>query len=325
MIKIKHQQHRPKNSWQKMTRAIKALCTLALFTAPLAATFAQSNSDSGEPTWYQVELVIFSQTLNANDTQETWPTDIVLAYPLGTVALKDPSLANDPLAAGDDTTRLSSELLSPEFTRLTEDQLSLSAVKESLTRLSRYRVLSHVAWRQPSYAPGDTKSVVISGGDLFDNHHELEGTIALKLSRYLHLQTNLWLTQFYPNYGQHSGYTKWPNLPEVPGGSSGKTAVNASNDDGLTELNYQAAWNKDAENSVPASFGLEGALPAISESNRPGYIVDKIIFNNQSRKMRTGEIHYIDHPAMGIIAIVTEWDRNQPENPAQELLPSIAN
>lgn len=270
---------------------------VALVIGQLAALPAYAQNGSQAQPWYQVELIIFSQTLSDHDAQEYWPSDIVLAYPLGTTRLKaSPSTQSAPA------------MQPGAFYELNAEQHQLTAVKNSLRKSSKYRVLRHLAWQQPGLDENQIRPVIITGGEKFGEHYELEGTITLKLSRYLHLQTNLWLTQFYPNYGQQSGYTKWPNLPSIPGQTNSKSRTSQ-----VKATGYSSQWsNSKTQNNQADSFGLDDALPGSSEGNRPPYIVDNIIFNQQSRKMRAEEIHYIDHPAMGIIAKITAIDRNKP-------------
>ncbi|BFM06990.1 CsiV family protein [Halioxenophilus aromaticivorans] len=317
----------------RKARFVKSLVGLAI-ASMAQASLAQSDADSGEQTpWYQIELIVFSQTLNEVDAQESWPSDIVLAYPLGTTTLqpspKEGAETSDELesqapvesptnqpkeyvgtqpealdqASIDGGVPSSEPVTTEPFTELSSDQHSLNTLVETLERNSKYRVLKHVAWRQPAYDSEDTRPVVMVGGDAFEDHHELEGTVALKVSRYLHLQTNLWMTQFYPNYGQQSGYTKWPALPDVPGSEIGvegtPEALEYSSEGWLTDTS--------SANTSTSQFGLDSNFSS-SEIKGPAYIIDNIIFNHQSRKLRTDELHYIDHPAMGIIAKVTEWD-----------------
>ena len=305
-----------KKTHSRKASPIRSLA-LAVLATSLGHGTALAQSDEKQQ-WYQVELIFFSQSLTDTDAQESWPTDIALAYPLGTVQLAPPQttkensvvdgfLADGPGSQAERTNTLdtSSELVTAPpiepFTQVPDTEYSLTAVKNTLQRNSKFRVLRHLAWRQPIFASDSTKSVVMTGGEKFGEHYELEGTVALRASRYMHLQTNLWMTQFYPNYGQQSGYTKWPSLPAVPGSEIEETTAGAVDD-----LDYSTQWIDAAKDT--ANFGLSGEFDPISESNRPSYIIDNIIYNQQSRKLRTDEIHYLDHPALGIIAKVTTWD-----------------
>lgn len=300
---------------------------------------ALAQSDSNNERWYQVELLVFSQTLNPADAGEIWPTDIALAYPPGTVLLTSGEeiqlqdsdnpetttgnlLNNDANTLGSEAEinsnlSLSNDLtlnaeikpqLPQAFTHLAEDQLSLTAQKNRLERNNQYRVLKHIAWRQPISEKTNAKSVVITGGDQFDDHFELEGTVSVSASRYLHLQTNLWLTQFYPNLGTDESTNLWPDLPEIPKPITDTINLANSNDFSLntdSENLFDPLGNFNSGLSDNTSFASFGTGENVSL--KP-YLIDQIILLSQSRKMRSNELHYIDHPAIGVLAKVTPWE-----------------
>ncbi len=333
----------------KQTNKFLKIRPTSILAAAIASTVIQT-SYAQQENWYQVELIVFSQTLDASDIQEDWPKNLVLAYPPGSVHLTEPgaddqegnqtppehALDADPLndsteANNNDETDASAvildEAIEPEqtepvhtpFESLPKDEFSLSAVKFTLDENSRYRVLSHVAWRQPGYDKEQQKAVILTGGDRYDNHYELEGTVTLRLSRYLHLESNLWFTQFYPNYGEASGFTEWPPLPELPVLASANNSEKAETND--AELSDQLPTSALLSNSVnPANSDFSFELDS-DTSHSPSYIVDRIIMNTQSRRMRSGEIHYLDHPILGIIVQVTPW---QPEVSTSESDPLIS-
>ncbi|WP_317928715.1 CsiV family protein [Halioxenophilus sp. WMMB6] len=311
----------------------RTLATIAMVLSS-SSLFAQDQTN-----WYQVEIVVFSQTLRAADAQEAWPTDIALAYPPGTVTLFDPSapppaseetLAEGGSALSSMTTPASGDQslendnpvgdanLAPEgptpFSLVDDDSLALNNIASKLTRNSNYRVLRHVAWIQPALASKEAKSVVLTGGDLFDNHHELEGTVTLRVARYLHLDVNLWLTQFYPNYGQESGYTVWPQLPEIPTVGHGGP-LSASTSSGPIDFNFSLSGGREETHSGFNGFETKSAS---STAKSPGYIIERIILHKQSRKMRSNEIHYIDHPVLGLVVKVTPWTAPETIEPASE-------
>lgn len=324
-----------------VTQHSKALLMLTLglsFLHPHVS--AQSTSDD-EERWYQIELLIFSQTLGAIDTGESWPKDIALAYPPGTIllsstedavdgednidtnidqaitesALSEPLLADLP--AGDplntlielpDETPVINPIKSKSFIDLPEQELTLKSHKNRLERNNQYRVLKHIAWRQPIAEKTTAKSVVITGGDQFGEHFELEGTISVNASRYLHLETNLWLTQFYPNLGVDESTNLWPDLPKIPTPvdetfnlqSSNNLSFNTNNDN---QFNQFGSLNSDTNTaSTFSSFTNNDSVL------RKPYLIDQIILLSQSRRMRSNELHYVDHPAIGVLAKITPWE-----------------
>jgi hypothetical protein len=108
---------------------------------------------------------------------------------------------------------------------------------------------------------GRKTHIAISGGKTFNGHQELEGSISLSVGQYLRIQSNLWLTQFVP--------------------------VNTQLSTNLTQT-----W--------PELPTIPGTLNDESEKSQD-YLIKRIVKLNQERSMRSNEIHYIDHPLLGII------------------------
>jgi hypothetical protein len=108
---------------------------------------------------------------------------------------------------------------------------------------------------------GRKTNIAISGGKTFNGHQELEGSISLSVGQYLRIQSNLWLTQFVPANTQSS-------------------------------TNLTQTW--------PELPTISGALNDESEKSQD-YLIKRIVKLNQERSMRSNEIHYIDHPLLGII------------------------
>ena len=108
---------------------------------------------------------------------------------------------------------------------------------------------------------GRKTNIAISGGKTFNGHQELEGSISLSVGQYLRIQSNLWLTQFVPANTQPS-------------------------------TNLTQTW--------PELPTIPGVLNDESEKSQD-YLIKRIVKLNQERSMRSNEIHYIDHPLLGIV------------------------
>ena len=104
-----------------------------------------------------------------------------------------------------------------------------------------YRVLFHEAWQMPVYGKNRKRTlpIRIQGGQRINNRYELDGTITVSVARYLHVDTNLFLSKFQTVEGE----------------------------------------------------------PQVSQ----------VIPMQQSRRMRSKELHYIDHPKFGILIYFTPF------------------
>jgi len=200
---------------------------------------------------------------------------------------------------------ITEELVSTElrpYLFLAQAEHTLQEQADSLQKDKRFNVLFHQAWRQAPKALSETPALIISGGHQYGEHSELEGSIKLSIARYLHLNTNLWLSEFEPNYGQNTAQSVhsltdhvWPELPKVP-------KIEDSNENfGLStnDLGWQASMKLNA---------LSGGDEYNAILAKP-YLTSNIVKLTQSRRMRSNEVHYVDHPKMGIIIKLTPFER----------------
>lgn len=282
------------------------LYALLLVTSTSAAysntDLAIDESDTpATQNWYQIEIIIFKNLSSDNEFEELWRPVNDLAYPLNLQYLRDPNnpeqqsistlssqqnTPNDKIA--DEATTENNDVAIPKLTLLDSKERQLNESAGGINRNPNYRVLVHQAWRQP-LPPGSADSNIhIKGGTPFGDNSELQGWLSLKRTRFLHVSTELWLSQFSANYGQESN---WPLLPipfeegmENPKNTSAETLVFGQN---TTSNN---------------SFGLNYKRLLDNE-----YIVERTAAMQQSRRMRSNELHYIDHPLFGMVIQVSRY------------------
>jgi hypothetical protein len=244
---------------------------------------------SNEVRWYQVELLIFKQRPISTEVNETWPKDITLSYPDNWDTLKTP----------DEYQALyqKKSFVNTPFILLDKKYFQLSSLKNKL-QINRNDILFHGAWRQSlkqnleQKGGPDSTSLLIRGGASFDEHTELEGSISLSLLRYLHVDTNLWLTRFAPQN----------NIP-VPA-----TEVEAENTDQASVINWpELPVFPLLKTKVVETASSTDITPVMAEKK---YQVEEIVINKQSRRMRSYETHYIDHPKFGILIRLIPLDSN---------------
>ncbi len=321
-----------------MARSLNALLLAILLAATLTAQAQTGNTatsdEEPEQRWYQVELLIFEQKSDPDAIRETWPENIALAYPLNWTLLQtmdeyeqqqlqlqqdleaehetlfgDPQATtdNDEASAGEQAAQSNEQ--TPDvataeeqentgetvseipFILLDDSHKSLLDTAKRLQR-KRQRVLFHSSWRQPFIQndPEIPASIVIRGGQRYDDHHELEGSVALKLSRYLHLHTNLWFTRFTYNSGDNESL--WPELPTPP--------------DQLT-LDENSLFANGKSTTSTDGFNLKLDAPGTDNLDQV-FVADEIVLVKQSRRMRSKEIHYLDHPRIGLLIVLTPYE-----------------
>jgi len=150
-----------------------------------------------------------------------------------------------------------------------EADSSLQAILRSLRRSSRFTALSHQSWVQP--IGSEPTPVLVQAGQRYDDRFEVSGTLSFSRSRFLHVQTNLWYTIFEPRSSESN--------PFLPGFQS-----NLSNE---VLLQYPELVKVERE--------------------RGQYFAAKTHLMFQSRRMRSNELHYIDHPLFGIVVRINRF------------------
>ena len=257
-----------------------------------------------EAPWYQVELIVFEHSLDPN-TEEQWPRNIALAYPPNVRYLINPEEAQEQsselseISAGTDSASIETP-----FVLLDAQHMELRNSAAAIKRERQYRLLFHETWRQPMVSLDASPAIIIIGGEKYENHNELEGTITLSVSRYLHLRTNLWLTQFESNYGQTIGH--WPPLPKRPlrpEEMASESTLNTNVEFGLN------TW-KPSEPVFPAKEGLynlEHMENNYGYLSQQPFVTKNIVLVEQQRRMRSDELHYIDHPKVGILIRIRNY------------------
>jgi len=269
-----------------------------------------------EVRWYQVELLIYKQKSVSTEINEVWPKDITLSYPDNWDTLKTP--------AEYEALYQKKSVVNTPFILLDSKQFQFSKTEKKL-QLNRNEILFHGAWRQSLTQNLDQKAenpqtpILIHGGNTFDDHMELEGSITLSLQRYLHVDINLWLTRFVP-------VTANPVTPATPavtpapvtdGAAASTPAPVALTWPELPAFPLLKQMSSSTTITTPAANTTAQDTNATTPATAPAVVaaekksqVDEIALNKQSRRMRSYETHYIDHPKFGILIRMTPLDTN---------------
>ncbi len=248
--------------------------------------------------WYHVEICLFTNTTSEAEQIESWPSDISIYYQKPLVLLKNE--ATQVLEENAETSELASnsvitasESTIIPFTVLPPEQYTLTNEVTKIAQSPMHRVLNHLAWLQPIDNQANAVSIALHGGDETGKHYELEGSIKLFRERYLHIETNLWLSDFAINLGQE--VEPWPLLPKQP------YLADSLNIEQDTPLQLQ--WNDQQ------IFGRQYQFLITTE-----YVNKRIAKMSQHRKMRSKELHYIDHPLFGLLIRITPYEPAEPSN-----------
>ncbi|MCO7226008.1 CsiV family protein [Pleionea sp. CnH1-48] len=126
---------------------------------------------------------------------------------------------------------------------------------------------------------------------------EIDGSIQVYLNRYLHINTQLFL--------------RIPGKKKVD-----VSSINASLSSSLLDMTQDGIIDNDLESGFNWSFDLSGNEEQQQEEQQAielDHLIDYPML--QSRRIRSKEYHYFDHPLFGMIIEVRPWEM---EPPAEE-------
>jgi len=300
----------------------------ALFTL-LPIAIPAFSQETAKERWFRVELMIFSHESASAGSAERWDPAPALAYPpagrflidnrliernIGSYPSGDSvidargvqtiTLPTDPSSAqsipdiprqedtpdgspGTPTEAESAQLpLTPQpFTLRPLSELEFRGKAAYMQRTGRFKTLLHQTWLQPMRGEEQTLPIVIDRSGDEQNWPRLQGSVKLYLSRYLHIETNLWLNTD-GNYLPADWF-----MPAPPLGPESLIII---------EPPAPLADDFFAAGREPGQPVDDEGLP-LTEETGPVYGWRHAILMDQKRRMRSNEVHYIDHPMLGVV------------------------
>ncbi|MBV1914804.1 MAG: peptidoglycan binding protein CsiV [Pseudomonadales bacterium] len=281
-----------KNTYLKhLSSSLIALisCT-TLLLMPLVANAQTKNGGSASPKeqWYQVNLLVF-QHLKAKtrgNGVEQWPRETELSYPKHTVYLKD---ASNPTANPFSDHQM-------DYRTFVNRESGLEQENRNIRLSAGFRTLFYRQWYQALGSGVTGKAIAISGGKTFDGQPQLEGWIRFSQKRYLHLEVNLWLHD-YEMANQEFGLQA-KVLPQPTPEPEHLTAQ-------LFDFGFP---------TTPSEFPeeIDEELAAIPFYIRqPRRVVTFVM--QQKRRMKSKELHHLDHPLLGVLVEVIPYEPEEIE------------
>jgi len=286
---------------------ILKLTALLLFSLWVTDCIAQFSHDGNR--WYEIEMSVFSNEYPADQSAELWtPERLNLAYPekFRQLSAVSDAITFSAVQADQDESNLYDIMLGyvepalgPEFSpppyeykfpnietdaflKLGSEHSSFKKYHQRLKDSGLHRILFTAQWRQPVLAKNEAMSLLISGGEKFDDHFELEGNILISfLTNRIVLDTDLWLSTFTTDESE----TKQPwKLPDDP-------SVESEQEAAYPRIEFYAYFNS-----------------GISAQKQSGlYNITQIVTLTEQRKMVSNKLYYLDHPAFGLIIRVKPY------------------
>jgi hypothetical protein len=180
-----------------------------------------------------------------------------------------PRLSPDPVVGFLRTVaEFESELAAQNPALFAPDRLTMSQEAARIQGDRRYQVLWHGGWLQPVPARKSPAPLLLQAGQRNGERYQLEGSIDVTLGRYLHFHTRLFYTE--------------PLLGAVPV----QKPLDPAGDAAVVAVDPADPYVQTDQSTMASSLN-----PA-----RPPYMVME-----ESRRVRSGELHYLDHPKLGVL------------------------
>jgi len=195
-----------------------------------------------------------------------------------------------------------SALNSQAFVTLPSGQLQFRGKAGLMRKSGRYSVLFHESWLQPVVSKARTLPIILDQSGNTGKWTRLQGSITLYLSRYLHLETNLWLNT---DGSYLAGNWKMPAPPLAPPSLIIEEPASGPVDPADVWI-YEPGL-------APVTAPGEGQQPAteLAAIEADLYPYRHAVLLQQKRRMRSKEVHYIDHPKFGIVIKITPVTRGE--------------
>ena len=262
-------------------------------------SFATATPAAAATRWYHVEVVLFAQGADddawrRNDWREEGPP----ALAKNTVELL-PGLDADGRPAGSNRRHA--------FRALPPSALDLGTVADRLDRSNDYRVLLHAGWNQPGFSDDEAPAVhlgtlgALAGAkerSAGPGGEEVEGAVRFWRRRFLHVDVDL-------SFGDIEAWRerKEGTAPARPGGESAVP--------GLTMPPPRTGTP-----ALPAE-GSAGRAGGSAEDDEPETDARRVAGAHEplrvtrltrSLRLRSGRLHYLDHPLFGVLLVVRRLD-----------------
>ena len=232
---------------------------------------------------FACSLMLLTSTANAAETKD-YKVELLIFSQQGSDNLKDetwPTIDTLPERRSRSLKYNQQGQQNGYFTRLPKSALDMSNKQASLRRSPEYRVLFHEAWVQPVGNKRNQHRIRVNGGEILDNGlYELDGYISVERVRYLHFRTELFHSR---QLSAAESRLLAPVTPTITPDSSETPADAASNEtDSMNGNRY------------------------LTQTSVPDFLT---VTMDSARRMRSKELHYLDHPLFGALIQITPIEK----------------
>ena len=269
-----------------LSSSLTLIISLFLVTFGGHASAAKNRVSKDSLPWYEIEVLVFANTEQKGLDTETWPHNspmkhfeqvISLDFPGGGARADLPDFATlDTVTAAAAGAEKKVNLPEP-FAFVPANEFRLANFARKILNSQRYEPLLHIAWRQPTQSPKTAIPVfVYSGMDNQQNvaqigmQNDVMGPQSPRLYGLIRMSVSRYL-HVEPDLHLRSPVVQQEYILEQP------------------EPGFFSSSSEPVEKLINRNMLLDFRL-------------------NESRRMRSKEIHFYDHPMFGVIVLVTPYD-----------------
>jgi len=301
---------------------LTALAAMLTVLAPALPATSRAADDTEDERWFQVELIVFAQRGGDPENAEQWPEIIGTTLPADLLELSAaPEADTEPAAEAEpvpetepvptesaETAAVQQSPLPVAYEILTEDQWQLTDVEQRLRRATAFEPLLHLAWRQPTMARGSARPVLLYEGmtdPLPASAPSPEPGPGLPPETAPEPFT---VARYASELDTLPGHFVGPPNPRFVGTVTVSVArylhFNA-------ELLYRSLVTQNSAVAIPdLELWYDRPYPTLYEPQGPAYRLEQWqamrgFRMQESRRMRSRELHYLDHPFFGIVVLIT--------------------
>ena len=268
-----------------MTQRPSSMLKRLLFAALFALALTARADD---PEWYQIDVIVFANTDTSGAASETWPADPGTADLSKAVELV-PSDAQ-PDGSGPVPYQL-----------LPETQDKLDGVYNSITRSRLYRPLLRLSWRQPVMDNEQAVPVHIHGGKEYPAPTPSVTTPAAGDTAPNGATA--------PSFGDGTGADAAATMTPSPSPAAPTSMPEIDGTITVSRARYLHLW-------ADLTYTTR-----IATADNPTPTLQRFRMK-QHRRMRSGEIHYLDHPMFGVVVLATPYEPPKPPAPTPAPTPT---
>ena len=238
------------------------------------------NSFAEDMRYYDVEVVIIENFSEKAKNSENWPLQVKLIQPEKIVQLGQPVLSE--WLPQDKEIDLNSS-----YTVLGPQNYNLSEHVEKISESETQRVIFHTAWRQPGLDKNQALPIYFK--------HDVAAAPVIETEQNGVLADN----------GENLTTEKTDAMPLIL--------------EGILRVTLSRYLHLEAE------LTLQNKLPELVKSDNPFSILDNEVerselqkqgvvhLKQKRRRIRSNELHYIDHPVLGILINITRYEQPEEE------------